>query len=200
MGLDKRIGEKFLRAGIGYGGSCFPKDTKALHWLAKYHDYEIKTVKAAIEVNENQRLRLVKKIRRHYPAIEGLTCAVLGLTFKPGTDDLRDAPSIANLDLLLEEGARVRVWDPVALETVREVYGGRLDYCRTIDSAVEGADVCLILTEWEEVRGFDLRRYGQLMRNPRRTGRAQLLRRPQRRGGRISLRLHRQKMCFAGAS
>ena len=165
MGLDKRIGEKFLRAGIGYGGSCFPKDTKALHWLAKYHDYEIKTVKAAIEVNENQRLRLVKKIRKHYPAIEGLHCAVLGLAFKPETDDLRDAPSIANVSLLLEEGAEVRVWDPVALESARAIYGDRLEYCQTIERAVEGADVCLILTEWEEVRRFDLSLYRQLMKN-----------------------------------
>ena len=110
MGMDSRIGEKFLRSGIGYGGSCFPKDTRALHWLAKYHDYEIKTIKAAIEVNENQKIRLTKKARKYYPSLEGLTVAVLGLTFKPDTDDLREAPSIQNVAILLEEGANINVW------------------------------------------------------------------------------------------
>jgi len=105
MGLDSRIGDKFLRSGIGYGGSCFPKDTKALHWLAKYHDYEIKTVKAAIEVNENQKIKLIKKARKYYKSMEGLTVAVLGLTFKPGTDDLRDAPSLQNIPIMLDDGA-----------------------------------------------------------------------------------------------
>ncbi|MEI3552847.1 MAG: nucleotide sugar dehydrogenase [Acutalibacteraceae bacterium] len=90
MGFDPRIGNKFLQAGIGYGGSCFPKDTKALHWLANFHDYEIKTIKAAIEVNENQKLKPIKIARKYFDSLEGLTIAVLGLTFKPGTDDLRE--------------------------------------------------------------------------------------------------------------
>ncbi|MEL4106617.1 UDP-glucose/GDP-mannose dehydrogenase family protein [Oscillospiraceae bacterium WX1] len=165
MGLDKRIGDKFLRAGIGYGGSCFPKDTHALHWLAKYHDYEIKTVKAAIEVNENQRIRLIKKIRKYYRNLEGLKCAVLGLTFKPGTDDMRDAPSVMNLNILLEEGAAVSVWDPVGLEKVKSLYGDKLTYCPSIDAAVTDADICLILTEWPEVKAYDPARFAQLMKN-----------------------------------
>lgn len=94
MGYDERIGNRFLNAGIGYGGSCFPKDTKALHWLANFHDYELKTVKAAIDVNENQKLKLIKKSRKYYESLKGLNVAVLGLTFKPGTDDLREAPSL----------------------------------------------------------------------------------------------------------
>jgi UDPglucose 6-dehydrogenase len=112
MGMDPRIGDRFLRAGIGYGGSCFPKDTKALHWLANYHDYEIKTVKAAIEVNENQKIRLIKKARKYFDSFEGLTVAVLGLTFKPGTDDLREAPSLTNVPILLDYGAKIQAWDP----------------------------------------------------------------------------------------
>ena len=111
MGMDPRIGNRFLNAGVGYGGSCFPKDTKALHWLANFNDYEIKTIKATIEVNENQKIKLIKKARKYYDSFQGLQVAVLGLTFKPGTDDLREAPSLVNVPILLEDGAKVRVWD-----------------------------------------------------------------------------------------
>lgn len=166
MGLDKRIGDKFLKAGIGYGGSCFPKDTHALHWLAKYHDYELKTVKAAIEVNENQRIRLIKKIRRYYKCPEGLRIAILGLTFKPGTDDLREAASLMNIGILLEEGAQVRVWDPVGIDKVRAVYGDTIAYLTSIEETIKDTDVCLILTEWDEVLEFDLQKYAQLMAKP----------------------------------
>ena len=164
MGLDSRIGEKFLRSGIGYGGSCFPKDTKALHWLAKYHDYEIKTVKAAIEVNENQKLKLIKKARKYYKSLEGLTVAVLGLTFKPDTDDLRDAPSLQNVPILLDDGAKVKVWDPAGCENFKALYPNEVNYCGSIENALEGADICFILTEWKEVREFELRKYAELMR------------------------------------
>ncbi|HBN81755.1 MAG TPA: UDP-glucose 6-dehydrogenase [Ruminococcaceae bacterium] len=166
MGADSRIGDKFLRAGIGYGGSCFPKDTKALHWLAKHHDYEIKTVKAAIEVNENQKIRLIQKAHRYYPNLEGLTVAVLGLTFKPGTDDLRDAPSIPNIAVLLQEGAKIRVWDPSGYERINAVYPGQLTCCGTIEEAVGGAHLCLILTEWKQIREFDPAGYEKLMKKP----------------------------------
>ena len=102
MGYDERIGNKFLNAGIGYGGSCFPKDTKALHWLSTFNDYELKTIKAAIEINENQKLKLIKKAKKYYKSLENLNIAVLGLTFKPGTDDLREAPSIVNIGIMLD--------------------------------------------------------------------------------------------------
>ena len=108
MGFDARIGDRFLNAGIGYGGSCFPKDTKALSWLASFNDNELKTIKAAIEVNENQKMKLYKKARKYYEDFQDLTVAVLGLTFKPGTDDLREAPSLVNIPLFLEDGARVK--------------------------------------------------------------------------------------------
>ena len=164
MGMDSRIGEKFLRCGIGYGGSCFPKDTKALHWLAKYHDYEIKTVKAAIEVNENQKIRLTKKARKYYKSLEGLTAAVLGLTFKPDTDDLRDAPSIQNIAILLEEGAKINVWDPVGCDNFKAQYPYELNYCSTIEDAIDGVDICFILTEWKEIKEFDLKKYAKRMK------------------------------------
>ncbi len=120
MGLDPRIGNRFLNAGIGYGGSCFPKDTKALHWLANFHDYEIKTIKAAIEVNEQQKLKLFKRSRKYYESLSGLTVAVLGLTFKPGTDDLREAPSLVNVPLMLDDGAIIHAWDPVGVENFQK--------------------------------------------------------------------------------
>lgn len=168
MGLDPRIGQRFLRAGIGYGGSCFPKDTKALHWLAKYHDYELKTVKAAIEVNENQKLRLLKKARRYYPCLEGVETAVLGLTFKPGTDDLREAPSLQIVPLLLEDGARLRLWDPVGQARFQEVVppGTAVQYCDSLQEALSGAQLCLILTEWDEILRLDPGEYVRLMEQP----------------------------------
>lgn len=166
MGYDPRIGDKFLMAGIGYGGSCFPKDTRALHWLANFHDYELKTIKAAIEVNEKQKLKLIKKARKYYESFNGLHVAVLGLTFKPGTDDLREAPSLQNIPVLLEDGASIRAWDPVGVENYKKLYPTELVYCQTIDEAIMDADVCFIFTEWPEVKNFDVKKYAQLMRTP----------------------------------
>jgi UDPglucose 6-dehydrogenase len=153
MGMDPRIGEKFLRAGIGYGGSCFPKDTKALHWLSNYYDNEIKTVKAAVEVNQNQKIRLIKKARKYYDSFEGLTVAVLGLAFKPGTDDLREAPSIDNIAILLDDGAKVKAWDPAAAENFKKHIPGVV-CCDTIAQTLDGADICFILTDWPEVKSL----------------------------------------------
>lgn len=152
MGFDERIGNRFLHAGIGYGGSCFPKDTKALHWLANFHDYEMKTVKAAIEVNDHQKLRLIKKARKYYKELKGLTVAVLGLTFKPGTDDLREAPSLVNIPVLLDEECRIQAWDPIGADKFRKLYPDGIVYCKTIEEALSRADLCFIFTEWEEVR------------------------------------------------
>ncbi|WP_259384479.1 UDP-glucose dehydrogenase family protein, partial [Bacillus thuringiensis] len=152
MGYDSRIGNKFLNSGIGYGGSCFPKDTKALHWLANFHDYELKTIKAAIDVNENQKIKLIKKSRKYFESLNDVTIAVLGLTFKPGTDDLREAPSLVNIPIMLDAGANVRVWDPVAFDRFKELYPNEITYCATIEDALLGADICFIFTEWEEIK------------------------------------------------
>lgn len=152
MGYDNRIGNRFLRAGIGYGGSCFPKDTKALHWLANFHDYEIKTVKAAIEVNEQQKLKLLKRALHRFPdGLEGRRVAVLGLAFKPGTDDLRDGPALTNVPLLLDEGAQITAWDPIAEKNFRKLYPTEIEYCSRIDDALSGAEICFIFTEWKEI-------------------------------------------------
>lgn len=166
MGFDSRIGDKFLNSGIGYGGSCFPKDTKALSWLASFNDNEIKTIKAAIEVNENQKFKLIKKARKYYEDFSGLTVAVLGLTFKPGTDDLREAPSLVNIPIMLEDGAKVKAWDPVGVENFKKHYQHEIEYCDTIEETLENADICFIFTEWSEVKALDVLKYKALMRHP----------------------------------
>lgn len=166
MGYDNRIGNRFLNAGIGYGGSCFPKDTKALHWLASFHDHELKTVKAAIDVNENQKLKLIKKSRRYFENLKGLNVAVLGLTFKPGTDDLREAPTLLNIPFMLEDGANIKAWDPVGIENFKKLYPDEITYCYSIEDTIKDADICFIFTEWKEVKEFDLGNYSKLMRTP----------------------------------
>lgn len=167
MGYDSRIGNKFLNAGIGYGGSCFPKDTKALSWLASFNDNEIRTIKAAIEVNDSQKFKLIKKAKKYYDNFLFLNIAILGCTFKPGTDDLREAPSLVNVPLLLEEGANLRIWDPVGLENFKKhVDNKNIIYCGTIDEALKDADLCLIFTEWKDVVDYDVRKYEELMKNP----------------------------------
>lgn len=167
MGLDPRIGNRFLNAGIGYGGSCFPKDTKALSWLARFNDKEIRTVRAAIEVNESQKFKLVKKAKKYYDDFLFLNIAILGCTFKPGTDDLREAPSLVNVPLLLEDGAHLRIWDPVGMENFRKRIGEKnICYCNTIEDALKDADLCLIFTEWDEVKKLDVRKYKELMKHP----------------------------------
>ena len=169
MGLDPRIGNRFLNAGIGYGGSCFPKDTKALHWLANFHDYEIKTIKAAIEVNEQQKLKLFKRSRKYYESLNGLTVAVLGLTFKPGTDDLREAPSLVNVPLMLDDGAIIHAWDPVGVENFQkamEKYGeydlNNVVYYDTPQAAIKDTDICFIFTEWPEVKAMQPKAFLQM--------------------------------------
>lgn len=166
MGYDPRIGNKFLRAGIGYGGSCFPKDTKALYWLANFLDCEIKTVKAAIEVNENQKLKLLKKSRRFFDSLAGRRVAVLGLTFKPGTDDLRDGPALTNVPLLLEEGARVAAWDAVGEKNFRRLYPTEVEYCARPEDALSGAELCFIFTEWPQVKALPPETFLRRMRRP----------------------------------
>lgn len=166
MSYDERIGSKFLKAGIGYGGSCFTKDTKALHWLANDHEYELKTIKAAIEVNENQKLKLIKKARNIIDSFEGKKVAVLGLTFKPGTDDMREAPSIPNINYLIERGAKVVAYDPVGTLNGEKIFGNRISYTTVIDEALDEAEICLIMTEWEDILNYDIVKYKILMNRP----------------------------------
>ncbi|MBO4374617.1 MAG: UDP-glucose/GDP-mannose dehydrogenase family protein [Lachnospiraceae bacterium] len=166
MSYDSRIGDKFLNAGIGYGGSCFPKDTKALSWLATFNDHEIKTVKAAIEVNENQKLLPIKKARRYFNDLRGINVAVLGLTFKPGTDDLREAPSLVTVPVLIDDGAKIRAWDPVGVSNFKKQVPEGVTYCDSIEETLKGADICFIFTEWKDVLELDPGMFVKLMNNP----------------------------------
>ncbi|MGJ3222366.1 UDP-glucose dehydrogenase family protein [Geobacillus thermoleovorans] len=166
IGMDPRIGRRFLRAGVGYGGSCLPKDTKALYALAASHGYSLKTVWAAMDVNEKQKWKLLDKARLHIGDFRNRTVAVLGAAFKPGTDDVRESPALANIERLIAEGADVRVWDPAALGHVSRRFGDAVVCCETMEEAIRGADVCFIFTEWPAVLQFDLHRYKTLMNRP----------------------------------
>ncbi|MCD8127633.1 MAG: UDP-glucose/GDP-mannose dehydrogenase family protein [Clostridiales bacterium] len=166
MGLDPRIGNRFLNAGIGYGGSCFPKDTKALHWVSNYYDREMQTIKAAIEVNDRQKLLLAKKTQNYYDSLEGRKIAVLGLTFKPETDDLREAPSLVNIPILLDDGAEIYAWDPVGVANYKKFYPDEITYCATIEEALQDADLCLIFTEWADVKALSPDTFRSLMKTP----------------------------------
>jgi UDPglucose 6-dehydrogenase len=172
MSFDERIGSKFLNAGIGYGGSCFPKDTKALKHLAEEHGYKLRTVQAAIDVNNDQKTLLYKKACKRLITFNGLKVAVLGLTFKPGTDDLREAASLVNVPLLLEQGADIVAYDPVGAENFKKLYPagrqgtGSICYVDNPCEALSGANVCFIFTEWPEIRKMTPDQYGKLMRTP----------------------------------
>lgn len=172
MSFDERIGSKFLNAGIGYGGSCFPKDTKALEYLARQNGYELRTVKAAIDVNIDQKLTLYKKASRRLITFNGLKVAILGLTFKPGTDDLREAPSLENVPLLLSQGADIWAYDPVGIDNFKQKYPegkngrGSIRYVDNVEEALEGANVCFIFTEWGEIKAVRPEAYKKFMRTP----------------------------------
>ncbi len=165
MSYDARIGANFLKAGIGYGGSCFPKDAKALKFLAEKAGYHLETVEAAVSVNQRQKTRLFRKASDRMITFQGLKVAVLGLAFKPGTDDLREAPSIDNVDLLLEEGADLYAYDPVAEDNFRKRYP-QITYVDNPEKALEGANICFIFTEWKEISEVPARRYKELMQTP----------------------------------
>lgn len=172
MSFDERIGSKFLNAGIGFGGSCFPKDTKSLAYLARQNGYELRTVRAAIDINNDQKTILYKKACGRLITFCGLKVAVLGLTFKPGTDDLREAPSLDNVALLLEQGAEIFAYDPVGMNNFKKKYPegkigkGSIKYVENISRALENANVCFIFTEWGEITAIKSTDYKKLMRTP----------------------------------
>lgn len=167
MGLDGRIGRKFLHAGPGYGGSCFPKDTLALLRTAEQYDTQLRIVDTVVQVNEARKRRMVRKIIDACGgSVAGRTVAVLGLTFKPNTDDMRESPSLVIVPALQHEGARVRAYDPKGAREAARLLPG-IELGRDPYDVLEGADVLVLLTEWNEFRGLDLRRARSLMREPR---------------------------------
>ncbi len=172
MSYDARIGERFLNAGIGFGGSCFPKDTKALKFLARQNGYELKTVEACVDVNTRQKLRLFEKAKDRMITFNGLKVAVLGLTFKAGTDDLREAPSSVNIKALLEQGADIYAYDPAGIERAKQQFPegkidkGSMNYVNTPEEALKDANICFVFTEWGEIKAVKPAQYKELMRTP----------------------------------
>lgn len=170
MGFDQRIGAKFLHAGPGFGGSCFPKDTMALLKLGEEHDVELSVVRAAISANEKQRAIMFDKIEQAIGGVKGKVISILGLSFKPNTDDLRDAPSLYLIERLLKEKAMLRTYDPVATGNAKAIfpptaYSGVV-FCKDPYDAAKGADALVIITEWNQFRNLDLEKIKGLLRQP----------------------------------
>ena len=165
MGLDGRIGRKFLHAGPGYGGSCFPKDTLALIRIAQEHGVSSRIIESVVEVNSAQKARMVSKIRQALGGSEsGKTIGVLGLAFKPETDDMRDSPAIAILPALLDKGATIKVHDPEAMEEAKPLLPENIIYCSTIEEVFENVDAIVLMTEWNQYRGLDLKKVKSMMK------------------------------------
>jgi UDPglucose 6-dehydrogenase len=164
IGSDDRIGKRFLFSGIGYGGSCFPKDVQALIKSADEYDYDFKILKAVEKVNANQKVHLVEKIKSFYQGnFKGKHFALWGLAFKPSTDDIREAPALSMIKALLQEGATITAYDPEAMSSVKNEIGSNINYAQSQYQALEGADALLIATEWSEFRTPDFERIGQLL-------------------------------------
>jgi UDPglucose 6-dehydrogenase len=167
IGSDPRIGQQFLFAGIGYGGSCFPKDVKALVKTSKEYEFELKILRAVDEVNDRQKRTLFRKLSKHYNGqLKDKNIAIWGLSFKPQTDDMREAPSIEVIDALLEAGARVRAHDPIALARAKSIYNGRVEFFDNNYETLKGAEALLIVTEWNEFRKPDFDRMKSIMKRP----------------------------------
>lgn len=166
MASDRRIGPSFLFPGIGYGGSCFPKDVKALIKFSRDEGYRYRILESVESVNASQKLRLVEKMQKHFNSLNGKTIGIWGLSFKPRTDDMREAPAVVIIDALLRKGARVQAYDPEAEATARRIFGHKINYAPHSYDAVKGVDALAVLTEWNEFREPDFARMRSLMRHP----------------------------------
>jgi UDPglucose 6-dehydrogenase len=167
IGLDSRIGSKFLNPGVGWGGSCFGKDVHALMHTAREYGYESKLLQASLDVNSAQRQMVIQKLQEKLYILKGRTIGILGLAFKPDTDDLRDAPSLHIIERLLQVGARVKVYDPIAMDACREQRSHlKIRYCDSAQECAEEADALVVVTEWSEFRGLDLAALSRAMATP----------------------------------
>jgi UDPglucose 6-dehydrogenase len=165
MGYDKRIGKDFLKAGIGYGGSCFPKDIKAFIKLAEKAGYDFRLLEEVEHINDQQRKLLIKKIEKALWNVNNKTVGILGLAFKPDTDDMRNAPSIEVIKAIQQEGAKIQVYDPVAMPKSKQVLKG-VKYCKNGYEAAKGADLLVVITDWNEFKELDLVKIKKLMKHP----------------------------------
>jgi UDPglucose 6-dehydrogenase len=166
IGTDTRIGPRFLNPGIGYGGSCFPKDVMAFRAVAREHGYDFRLLDEVMHINEDQRRRFLRKVNSALWTLRGKRLGVLGLAFKGGTDDIRESPAIAIVQSLLQQGSKVTAYDPAALERARELLGDQIGYASSAYGAAHDADALLILTEWEEFANLDLNRIRQELKYP----------------------------------
>jgi UDPglucose 6-dehydrogenase len=166
MGMDKRIGTAFLDAGIGFGGSCFPKDVMALARMAEQMGYHPELLHQVLEINRDMRRLVVERLKELLGGLRGQTIGILGLSYKPNTDDLREAPSVEIVDALLQKGARVQVYDPAAMAAAKHILNGGALFSHDAYAAARRADAICVLTEWNEFRSLDMRRIKQLMRRP----------------------------------
>jgi len=165
MGYDKRIGPDYLDAGLGWGGSCFPKDVKALEHMASIHGCHPQLLRAVMEINRDQRRQIIQALREIVGTLHGKKIGILGLAFKPNTDDMREAPSIEVIHLLTNEGARIKAYDPVAMEVAKGIMPD-VTYCSDPYQVAEGSDALIVVTEWNEFRHLDMVRIKELMRQP----------------------------------
>lgn len=165
VGTDSRIGKRFLFPGIGYGGSCFPKDVQALAKISEESDYTFRILKSVMEVNLSQKTKLIPEVKKQFGSLKGRTIAFWGLSFKPHTDDVREAPSLSNIDELLAEGAIIRAHDPEAMENAKKILGSRISYHNTPYEAATGADAIFVATEWPEFRTPDFARLASIMKS-----------------------------------
>lgn len=165
VGADSRIGPAFLAAGLGYGGSCFPKDTESLIHTAKKFGINFKLLEAVVEINKNRVPRFVNRMKNVLKELKGTRIAILGLSFKPNTDDIREAKSLELIKLLLEEGAEIRAYDPIAMENCKKIFPN-ITYCQSSYDAANGADALVIVTEWNEFKLLNLERIKELMKRP----------------------------------
>ncbi len=163
MGKDPRIGSKFLFPGIGFGGSCFPKDVKGIIRKGKEHGLPMKVCESVDLVNKTQKEIIFKKIKKRFSQLKGRKIALWGLSFKPQTDDMREAPSIVTINLLLSEGVNIKVYDPQAIENTKRIFKDKIEYCDTLYECLEGAEALVVLTEWNQFRNPDFEKIGLLM-------------------------------------
>jgi len=166
VAADRRIGPAFLFPGVGYGGSCFPKDVKAMLRFAAEQHYDFQILKAVDSVNERQKVRLLAKMQKHFGSLKGKRIAIWGLAFKPRTDDMREAPAVPLIQALLKEGAAVHAYDPEAMKVARGIFGSKITYADSSYAALTGADALAIVTEWNEFREPDFARMRKLLRGP----------------------------------
>ncbi len=166
MGLDKRIGPDFLKAGIGFGGFCFPKDLEAFYWISKKIGYDFELLKEVKKINEEQKMWMVRKIEEKLWNIEGKTISILGLAFKPKTDDMRFAPSIDIINKLISMKAKIKAYDPVAMENAKKIFGERIYYAQDVYECVRGADCACVVTEWDEFKKIDFKKIKKIMKHP----------------------------------